>query len=238
MAKGIDLGKQVGPLPLGAWFAVVGTGLGIALYTRQQNAGGNSAPEVVEDTGSPDGVGEGPGWIAVPPPTTAPNTTVAITNNEEWSREAINRLIAQGYDPAVVYSGITKALSGGTGENKMSIQEYALWRMALVSLGAPPVPINVPPPTSIPIVKPPVITKPPVVTKPPQVKPKVKYATVAPWPARNSTLSGLALTYYRNANRWHDIYNANRKGVRRADGTVGMISNPNKLQPGWKLVIP
>jgi hypothetical protein len=33
-----DLGKMVGPMPLGAWIAVVGGGLGFALYSRSQSA--------------------------------------------------------------------------------------------------------------------------------------------------------------------------------------------------------
>ena len=51
----MDLGRQYGPLPLGAWVAVVGGGLGIALYTRSRDK-----PTVnVEDGSGVPGVGTG-----------------------------------------------------------------------------------------------------------------------------------------------------------------------------------
>ena len=48
MATKIDFGKQIGPLPLGAWIVVVGGGLGIAVWNRKN--GSNDAPIPVEDT--------------------------------------------------------------------------------------------------------------------------------------------------------------------------------------------
>jgi hypothetical protein len=64
----LDLGKPVGPLPLGAWIIVVGAGVGIALYARKGGSGG-----FIEDTSMDPGVGTGPGWTAIYPPTSAPN---------------------------------------------------------------------------------------------------------------------------------------------------------------------
>ena len=53
-----DFSKQVGPLPMGAWIAVVGGGLGLGYYTyRQQNAA--AAPTVVDNTSGQTGVGDG-----------------------------------------------------------------------------------------------------------------------------------------------------------------------------------
>ncbi len=60
----LDLGKQIGPLPLGAWIVVVGGGLGIALYTRRM---GQSSEPVI-DTSPDPGVGEG-GFQPTPPGT-------------------------------------------------------------------------------------------------------------------------------------------------------------------------
>ena len=53
--------------------------------------------------------------------------------------------------------------------------------------------------------------------------------TVEPWPAQNSTLWGIAQTFYGDGTRWPEIYNANA-------GTIG--SNPSLIQPGMVLTIP
>lgn len=45
---------------------------------------------------------------------------------------------------------------------------------------------------------------------------------------RHETLYSLARTYYGNASRWRDIYEANRS----------QVSDPNKIKVGQKLVIP
>lgn len=46
---------------------------------------------------------------------------------------------------------------------------------------------------------------------------------------KNESLWVIAKKYYGDGNQWQKIYNANKK-------TIG--SNPNKIQPGMKLVIP
>lgn len=244
-----DLGKQVGPLPLGAWIAVVAGGLGIAYYTRGSGFGAASQT-VVDDTGTPTngpsgavegstGDGSVGGWVPTTPDSTG--GTAAPSTNEEWANLAINWLIAQGYDPAWSYSAITKAMSGGRGENRLTVREYALWRAALRKFGAPPVALNVPPPGAIPKhhkpKKPPHQTPP---TKPePHPGPKsFRYFRVTKAPLPGSTLKSLAQMYYKDGSKWHRIYDANRAGSRRADGTPGLISDPNKLHVGWKLLIP
>jgi hypothetical protein len=160
---GIDLGKQVGPLPLGAWVAVVGAGLGVALYTRRQSAA-SAEPTVVEDTSGIPGVGTGVNgmWTDVTPvpPTDAPTV---YTDNDSWGRAAIDRLVADGYPSAQVYSAITKALAGGTGDNALSVSEFAIWARALVLLKTPPTPVGVPAPSP---------TGPPGTTTPPAATPK------------------------------------------------------------------
>ena len=42
------------------------------------------------------------------------------------------------------------------------------------------------------------------------------------------SLSKIAQQYYGDAKQWRKIYEANK----------GQISNPDMIQPGWKLVIP
>lgn len=132
----IDFGKQIGPLPLGAWVAVVGVGLGIAYYTR--NSGG--APVEVEDGSSPSGVGDGSvgGWIPTSPGSTGdPIGTPDLSTNESWGTAAINYLIAQGYNPTASDQAIRKYLAG----EKLGVQETALVGYALMRFGSPPNPL-------------------------------------------------------------------------------------------------
>ncbi len=51
-----------------------------------------------------------------------------------------------------------------------------------------------------------------------------RYHTVA----RKDTLYGLARTYYNDPAKWRDIYDANR----------AMLSDPNRIRVGQRLVIP
>lgn len=64
------------------------------------------------------------------------------------------------------------------------------------------------------------------------------YATVTSWPSAHSTLSGIAAAVYGDASEWQRIYAANKKGVKRADGKIGMIVDPDVLVSGWVLLIP
>lgn len=239
---GLNLKEQIGPLPVGAWLAVVGGGLGIAWYTKRAG----TAPTIVEDTSNPPGVGEGPGWIAVPPPSSGPPTPdSAPTTNEEWGRLAINWLIAQGYDPAMSDSAIRKYLE----VKQPTTQEYALISVALRHFGSPPVPLPSPPPPPVipPVIKPPVVP-PPVVkppapppVKPPPVPgtpPKLRYVVVTPWPTQLSTLWGIAARFYGNGGRWPEIFNVNRVGFTRPDGSKGWISNPNLIYAGRTVYVP
>lgn len=133
----IDFGKQVGPLPLGAWVAIVAGGLGIAWYTRQQGA---VIDVPVNDTSGNEGVGTGAGWLAVTPPTDSPAGTNKPTTNEEWAVSAINYLTRSGYDAYAVDIAVRKYLEA----QALSMQEKAWIALAIGFLGSPPVPL--PPP--------------------------------------------------------------------------------------------
>lgn len=235
---GMDLGKQVGPLPLGAWIAVVGGGLALAWYSMQQQDKSTPAP-VVEDTSGVPGVGTGPGWIAVTPPTSAPDTSKPEpATNEEWGKAAINYLIAQGYDANMADSAIRKYLEA----SQLNSQEYALVRYALEKLGSPPVPLPTPPPP--PVVDPPAnddgggTVAPPPPPAPPPAPPAIRIHVVTPWPTKGSTLWGISELYYGTGTRWPEIYNANRAGTTRPDGSPGFISNPDYLRPGDRVYVP
>lgn len=232
----IDFGKQVGPLPLGAWAAIVAGGLYFAYMSSQKDTPTAGDTYKMKDTSGTPGVGEGGSgmyWSDVNP--NAGGTTGPVapepTTNEEWAKKAVNYLIAQGYDPAVADSAIRKYVNADTALNA---QEYTLIRIALAALGSPPVPLPSPqfaPPTVIPTPSP-TPTPTPTPTPPKAApKPAVKYYTVV----KGDNLSKIGKKYGKS---WTAIFNANKAGMRRADGSLGMISNPNLIYPGWKLIIP
>jgi LysM repeat protein len=235
----MDLGKQIGPLPLGAWIAVVGGGLAITYW--QRNAGSNDGGgEVPEDTG-PDAndVGTGPGWTAVPPPSTAPTdgNTPKFESNEAWGQAAINWLIAQGYSPGISSSAITKALNGGVDINgvKMSIQEWSLWSLALTKFGSPPYPVNVAPPTNVPgpinpSPKPP--TPKPPTPKPPSNKVPPYYDVVA---KRGDSVSKIAARYHKD---WRTVWNFNLRYRPPATAAILRARGPNVIFAGTHIWVP
>lgn len=255
----LDLGKQIGPLPLGAWIAVVGGGLGIALWSRSRGDGGEV--EIVEDTSGTPGVGEGagtPGFIPINPPNQTPgdNVTEEYNTNEEWGRAAIEYLIGQGHPAGIANSAITKALAGGEINGaKMSPQEWSLWSIALRKLGSPPTPVNVPPPTSVPG---PVIPPPGPNPKPPVSKPqpgrvagvanktptataatKGRYRTIVILPGQS--LSSAVAAYNRRNNTrvtWQTVWDYNLRW--RSPSTIATLKKrgPNTVYAGSTFWVP
>lgn len=142
---GLDLGKQMGPLPLGAWIVVVGGGLGIAYYTRK--TGTDTEPEI--DTSGQPGVGTGAvgGWVPTTPGATdggTPASNTKPTTNEEWAYQAKQLLIGLGYPATTVSSAIDKYVNGIV----PSIQEYTLVGIALAKIG--PLPSTLPTGPAVP----------------------------------------------------------------------------------------
>src|SRR3954465_812617 len=151
-----DLGKMIGPLPLGAWIAVLGGGLAIAVYSRR-NA---SAPDAVAD---PNGVGVDPNvgaggsgqWANIDTPVITDVGGVAKpTTNEEWAAQATDYLIKNNYPAIPVDQAVRRYIAG---EN-LSPAESVMIGVALVRLGAlpnpPPIPsggVVTPPPTTPPV---------------------------------------------------------------------------------------
>lgn len=223
------LGKQVGPLPLGGWILVVGAGLAISYYTSGGHPLGglsgttaNTQPSTLDTSGT----GANGEWVDVNPPGTAAN--VLAKNNREWGQEAVNHLIAAGYDPALAESTIAHALKSG----KLSVREWALWAVVLGDIGAPPTAVH-------PTENKPTHHKPPKTPPTPPTKPPKGHVRIFTVQHNGTTLHELAQRLQGPGTTVHGIFNANRVGVRRANGTPGILQSPNqKLHKGQHLVIP
>lgn len=223
---GLDFGKQIGPLPLGAWVAAVAGGLGIMVYHKKNAAAAVPTTPGVDTSGTP-GVGTGAvgGYVDTSTPTPTTPDTGAITDNNSWGRQATNFLIAQGYDPAVSDSAVRKYLASSS----LSVTEYALIKVALLKFGTPPEGLAVlPPDAPVTPVAPPVsvpgpVTPAPVPTAPAPVSGAWWRATYTV--VRGDTLTSIARKY---GTTWQTLYNANR----------GSIANPNLIYPGQILAIP
>lgn len=225
----MELGKTYGPLPLGAWVALIGGGLGIALYTSRNK---KPAAQIVEDTSGVPGVGTGAQslWVQnAPPPGSDSVADDKFTTNEEWARACVNYLIAQGYDAALADTAVRKYLQS----KPLTLSENALIKVALAKYGAPPV--LLPEPPDLPTIPQPQPEQPP----PSQPGPSTtRWIPVTPWPTKHSTLWGISTTVYGRGADWPRLYNANRVGVTRPDGSRGMIKNPNLIYVGWKIYCP
>lgn len=138
----MDLGKMMGPLPMGAWLAVIAGGLGIGYFVNSRKSSSDGAA-VLPD--SDVGVGGG-GWVSVPAPTapTTPTTEEKPTN-VTWGQKVTNWLISppQSATPTVAENAVRKYLYG----QNLSFAENALMNRALLQFGPPPEPL---PPVELP----------------------------------------------------------------------------------------
>lgn len=141
MADGIpDLGKKVGPLPLGVWIAVLLGGLGLAYFINKRQGGGSTPIEERLATEPGVGVGGGQQFENSPPVITDP-TPKGYETNDQWARAAILYLLSEGKDP----NESTLALSRYISEQPLTSAQQALVGLAINKLGPPPfLPINPP----------------------------------------------------------------------------------------------
>lgn len=227
---------MIGPLPAGAWMAVVAGGFAFMLYTRHAASSSTAASSTPVDVSGGTGAGGSGMWTDVTPPDGSAAGPGAITTDDQWKISAVDYLIGKGYDPGLADSAIRKYMDGA----KLSVSEYALVREALLHLGEPPQPLGAPlydnpsipgtghvppPPTHVPAPH-----QPPPLPKPspnPVPKPTNRrtYTT-----KHGDTLWTIALHYYGNPLKWRDILAANPGKVPNND--------PRRLQPNTVLVIP
>lgn len=214
-----NMGKMIGPLPMGAWIIVVGGGIGIMVYTQRNSAATATAPAVT-DPGT--GTGVSGMWTDVTPPATSSNNAAgAPTTNDEWGVRAINYLIAMGYPAANADQAIRKYLA----TSGLGVSEVAMVTAALLALGStpqvlPPPTISVPGPSAPP-------------STPPVPKPAAKpytYHTVT----ITQTLPSIAMSYRKSVI---DLWDANKIGIKRLDGSGGFLTS-YALHHGQVLVIP
>jgi hypothetical protein len=130
------LKKKVAGFPVQTWLLLIGGGAALGLYLRSRNAkkaapapaGTDAAGLEAAPIAGPASQGNNalgtPGLVTSDKPTT----------NLAWENLAINLLIGQGQDPAMVQSAIGKFLNG----QPLTTQERALVSLAIRLAGAPP----------------------------------------------------------------------------------------------------
>lgn len=157
----LNLGKMVGPLPVGGWLGVVGAGLGLGFLVRKMGPRGAdsdgeiaASEPVTKAIFLPAAVGGGS------EPRESP------TSNIEWQRNCGNRLIAMGYESYKVQQALTNYLDG---ISSIDDDERAIADLALRTCGMPPLP-PMKKPAPLPKESPPPAPPAPVVPKPTPVK--------------------------------------------------------------------
>ena len=142
---GHTLGKQVGPLPLGAWAVAIIGGVGVAYYInrRQAAAAANDAIQSAADPSASaayqEGAQGGPGndtpagvgntGNAPLPPQDGP-----IRTNAQWRVAAIRALIVAGNPPLASANAVQRYLAG----KPLNHAQQGLVNQAIGLVGPPP----------------------------------------------------------------------------------------------------
>jgi hypothetical protein len=164
-----DMGKMVGPLPLGAWAGVVGGGLGLAYLARRGKP--EEEPQLAAVAPYPSTpVTSGPRLLAPAEP--AGSGEPVITDNTEWIKAAVRALVIDGYAPLKTQQCLQKFLEGvveaGDPNSCQPIIEAAIRKVGSPPTGAP---VN-----QFPLTKPAPVTAPTVPSTPTlPLKPVVLY---------------------------------------------------------------
>lgn len=133
-----DLGflkERIGPLPAGAWLAVVGGGLAIGYVGRRRKAGASTAT-AIPTIGQADAKGFGSLGSASFSGSTGMGTPKAATN-EEWIRMASDNLIGRGFLADKVSNALNRIFHPSAG-NQPTIEDTSIYNAATIAIGAPP----------------------------------------------------------------------------------------------------
>lgn len=217
-----QLGKKVGPMSLGVWLVAGGAGVAIAWYMRRHAA--PAAPSTPDTStwnqggnlSTDPGIGNAAGGTNVAPLPSAP------ANNDEWFRRASDLLIARGSSGSQVQYSLGLFMSG----QQLGPQDRAIVDLAILLVGNPPTP---PPPAPNKPPSPPTVPPrhiPPMPGTPGKgVKPPYwGHTRVA-----GETLARVAI-FYNTSSRSpgltvQDLWNANKRGIRRLDGSPGVLTS-------------
>lgn len=132
----MNLGEQIGPLPLGAWLGVVAGGVGLGFLGRRKRATVEATAAPVRATTAPDASSMGAVYLGNPTGATSMGTPKYATN-EEWATAAAAYLIGRG----TLASRATNALSHvlyPDATHPTSTEDSALYHMAAAGIGLPP----------------------------------------------------------------------------------------------------
>jgi hypothetical protein len=154
-----DMGKKVGPLPMGAWIVVIAGGLFVGYMINKSMA--KSASEATESQYAESGVGEGGSQLIPAPPAFAPSEEVPEETNALWGRKATNWLNSIGFDGIQADEAVRRYLAG----LPLIAQQKTMINQAIAHFGVPPEPLpptEEPPPTQTPPPGTPAVKPPPV----------------------------------------------------------------------------
>jgi len=137
------LKQPAGPLPVGAWVAVVVGGLGVGYMARRRPkaAAAGPATPAAGGVGPADGYGYGPGVyggssVAATGSSALPATR-SYSTNDEWGQAAISALIGHGYTPTVAANAVNSYLYPNS-DHPPTVQETAAIGAAILYAGSPP----------------------------------------------------------------------------------------------------
>lgn len=131
---GLDLGKKIGPFPLGIWIVAVAGGLGIAyVVNRGMLTGGGGDTIGTGGATIESGIGGTPGgFVPAPQPEEGGG---GILDNEMWAFEATSWLVLSGYSALKAGTAVRKYLDG---ERLSSEEAMLIDRVGKSRVGLPP----------------------------------------------------------------------------------------------------
>lgn len=137
MAITDSLGKQVGPLPLGAWVIVVGGGLGIAWWTRKNGSSPTDTSSDPTPVSLDDAVGAGASGFTNSNALPATANVGQPTTNDQWASLALTWAASNtSYSLTAVSNAISKYFAG----TQRTIAEDTILNSIFREVGAPPTP--------------------------------------------------------------------------------------------------